>query len=70
LDIPLPTSPYDRTFVLKDEKGDPVSGVAYKLVDSTGRVYCGTTDALGKTIKASAFTAGEIRCYFGDDIEN
>ncbi|MFW1995301.1 type VI secretion system Vgr family protein [Acinetobacter guillouiae] len=54
IDFTLPQDPFNEMFVLKDPKGLPVSGFAYKIVTGDGKVFRGVSNEKGETIRLSS----------------
>ncbi|WAC71252.1 hypothetical protein OU995_16840 [Roseateles sp. SL47] len=52
--------PFDMVFkVLDEQSGKPLTGVPYRITLDNGRMFFGTTDTLGNTVKVSATYAAQ-----------
>lgn len=70
IDFKLPQDPFNEMFVLKDPKGLPVAGFAYKIVAGDGKVFRGVSNEKGETIRLSSgydVTQLEISADDGDE---
>ena len=55
--------------MIKDQKGNPVIGMPYKLVDASGKEYRGVTNEQGETVCAGAFRSDEVKIFLGEHQE-
>ncbi|MEG0343343.1 MAG: type VI secretion system Vgr family protein [Acinetobacter sp.] len=70
IDYALPQDPYNEMFVLKDPKGNPVAGFAYKIISGDGTVFRGVSNEKGETIRlSSGYAASDLKVYADDDNE-
>jgi type VI secretion system secreted protein VgrG len=57
-------------FVVKDPKGLPVAGFAYKIVTGDGKVFRGVSNEKGETIRlSSGYDASQLEVYADDGEE-
>lgn len=70
IDYALPQDPYNEMFVLKDPKGNPVAGFAYKIISGDGTVFRGVSNEKGETIRlSSGYAASDLKVYADDNEE-
>lgn len=70
IDYTLPQDPFNEMFVLKDPKGLPVAGFAYKIVTGDGKVFRGVSNEKGETIRlSSGYDASQLEVYADDGEE-
>jgi type VI secretion system secreted protein VgrG len=70
IDYTLPQDPFNEMFVVKDPKGLPVAGFAYKIVTGDGKVFRGVSNEKGETIRlSSGYDASQLEVYADDGEE-